>query len=107
MEPIKIIVKDANITVFNSVDITSDIIGLKCIFNFNAAWKHLIKNVIFRAGTITKTIIDIQDNTVEVPVEVLQEVGSILDIGIEGISIDGTIEIPTIFAAIGRIYQGA
>ena len=94
-------------TVFNSIDITSDMIGLQCEFNFNSTWKNLRKNVIFKAGTITKVIIDIKDNKVQVPTEVLQEVGAILDIGIEGISINGAIEIPTVFATVGRIYQGA
>ena len=107
MEPIKIIVKDATATVFNSIDITSDMVGLQCEFNFNSAWKNLIKNVIFKAGTITKTVIAIKDDKVQVPTEVLQEVGAILDIGIEGVSIDGKVEIPTVFATAGRIYQGA
>ena len=107
MESIKIIVRDSVATVFNSVDLVSGTSGLKCEFTFNSPWKNLIKNVIFRAGNTTKTILDVKDDRVEVPKIVLEEVGALLEIGVEGISISGKTEISSIFAVAGRIRKGA
>lgn len=107
MEPIKIIVKDSSAVVFNSVDLASGVRGLMCKFSFNAPWKNLIKNVTFRAGTQTKTILNIKDNEVEVPINILEEVGSLLEVGIEGFSTSGRLIITTLYATIGRIKQGA
>lgn len=107
METIKIIIKDSLATVFNSVDIVSGTSGLTCEFTFNAPWKGLVKNVIFRAGSTTKTVLDIKDDKVEIPKVVLNEVGALLEIGVEGMSPNGRIEIGSIFAVAGRIRKGA
>jgi hypothetical protein len=107
LEPIKIIVKDGLATVFNSVDIASGMTGLTCEFFFNSPWKGLIKNVTFRAGNTSKTLIDIKDDKAVVPKVVLDEVGAILYIGVEGFSPSGPLEISTIYAPAGKIRQGA
>lgn len=78
MEPIKVIIKDGLATVFNSVDIASGMSNLICEFSFNEPWKGLVKNVTFRAGNTSKTLIDIKDDKAVVPKVVLEEVGAIL-----------------------------
>ena len=81
--------------------------GLTCEFFFNSPWKGLIKNVTFRAGNTSKTLIDIKDDKAVVPKVVLDEVGAILYIGVEGFSPSGPLEISTIYAPAGKIRQGA
>lgn len=107
MEPINIIVQDSSATVFNSVDLVSGVRGLMCKFSFNTPWKNLIKNVTFKTKTQTRTIIDIRDNQVAVPTSILDEVGSLLEVGIEGFTTSGQLKIATFYAVIGRIRQGA
>jgi hypothetical protein len=107
LESIKEVIRDGLETVFNSVDFAQGMASLTCEFTFNEPWKGLVKNVTFRAGNTSKTIINIKDNKAIVPKVVLDEVGAILEIGVEGFSPSGPLEISTVYAAAGRIRQGA
>ena len=77
------------------------IIGAKVQFEYaDPMWDGLTKTVVFRAGDVTKDVLNAGD-LVDIPPEVVSEVGIILKVGIYG---EG---IPTLWADLGRVRDAA
>lgn len=85
--------------------ITSGIRGLPVEFTFDSQWEGLTKTAVFRAGEITKTVIDPKAGDT-VPWEVLEKPCVWLTIGVYGENKDGSVVIPTTWANVCPIHVG-
>lgn len=88
------------------VRIPKGIMGAAVKLSFSPEWEGLTKTVVFRAGEITKDVLDVQDVAV-IPAECTREAGALLEIGVYGVDRENTVAIPTLWAAIGRITEAA
>ena len=86
--------------------ITSGTIGLKAEFTFDNRWYDLTKMAIFRVGKMAKTV-EIKEDTVDVPWEVLEVPYEHLFLGVYGVNADCTLAIPTVWEKICIIAPGA
>ena len=86
--------------------LTCGMVGVPVSFIFDQSWEGLNIIPVFRCGGIIKDN-GIKNNRTTIPYEVLQYAGNELYIGAEGRSTDGKLAIPTVWARIGRVHQGA
>lgn len=86
--------------------ITTGTVGLPVEFTFDSDWEGLTKTAVFRAGCICK-IVDSLESEAVVPWELLVKPGARLSIGVYGVNKDGSIAIPTIWANVCVILEGA
>ena len=80
-------------------------VGMEAAFHFSPEWDGLGKTAVFEAGGVAKDVI-IGDDPCIVPHECMIE-GAELRVGIYGMSTDGTIVIPTVYALVGTVKKGA
>lgn len=73
---------------------------------FSADWEGLAKTAVFRAGDKTVSVIPDGAGECVVPWEVLQTPGDTLSIGVYG-TLGGEVVLPTIWATLGNILEGA
>lgn len=73
---------------------------------FSADWEGLAKTAVFRAGDKTVSVIPDGAGECVVPWEVLQTPGDTLSIGVYG-TLGGEVVLPTIWATLGSILEGA
>ena len=106
MESIKLKISGIRAIVVKAPALTSGMFGVKAEFEFDSAWDGLTKTVVYKANNVIKDDIGIT-NISDVPYEVLEKPGCTLYIGVYGAAPDGTIILPTIWAAAGDIRQGA
>lgn len=74
-------------------------------FSFSADWNDLSKTAIFKTTKKTKSIILTTDSCI-IPWEVLADAGEALWVGVYGTQ-GKTMAIPTIWAKLGRVLDGA
>ena len=86
--------------------ITSGTVGLTAEFSFDSQWDGLAKTAIFRACN-EKRIIECIENEAVVPWEVLKEPNLWLTVGVYGAKSDGLVVIPTVWANVCVIKEGA
>lgn len=106
MKAIKIAVSGSTATVTEGACPVSGTVGLPVEFTFDEAWEGLSITAVFRANGKSYDRIGIE-NTTTVPWELLQSPGCRLYCGVFGVSDDGTVQIPTVWAEIGIIQPGA
>lgn len=94
------------ITRSEAARIPKGIIGAVVKFSFSSEWEGLTKTVVFRAGDVSKDVLDVQEFAV-IPAECTAEAGVSLEIGVYGVDAENTIAIPTMWAVIGPIQDGA
>ena len=75
-------------------------------FYVDPIWDSLTKTAVFRAGGVTRDVLDVEE-VVTVPWEVVAEPGSWLEVGIYGTDADNTLVIPTIWTRVGQIMDAA
>lgn len=92
------------ITRSEAARIPKGIIGAVIRIRFSPEWENLKKTVVFRAGDITKDILNVEEFAV-IPAECTQELGQLLEVGVYGVDEEGTVAIPTMWAAIGKITE--
>lgn len=78
----------------------------ECTFTVNSDWNGLNRTAVFRAGTKAVSVLLGDDNTAEIPWEVLQTAGITLRIGLYGTNAAGEV-LPTVWADAGMICTGA
>ena len=71
----------------------------------DSIWAGLRKKVTFRGSAETEDICD--ENTVTFPAEVAQKKNARVSVGITGVSEDGTVIIPTLWADLGSVRDSA
>lgn len=86
------------------IKIPMGIIGAEMVIRFSQEWDGLTKTVVFRAGDVTKDVLNVQD-TVVIPAECTQVVGTVLDVGVYGTDADNLVAIPTLWATLGTVYD--
>lgn len=89
-----------------AVRIPKGVIGAVVRFSFSPEWEGLSKTVVFRAGDVSKDILDVKEFAV-IPAECTKEVGQLLEVGVYGVDGENTVAIPTMWEAIGRITEAA
>ena len=80
--------------------------GVSVQMEYSSEWKPLVKTAVFRAGDVTKDILDI-DRIVAIPPEVLTQYGLTLEMGVFGVDDSGKMVFPTLWATLGMISPGA
>lgn len=97
----------AELTITETETITSGAQRVfECTFTVNSDWDGLNRTAVFRAGTKAVSVLLGDDNTVEIPWEVLQTAGITLRIGLYGTNAAGDV-LPTVWADAGMICTGA
>lgn len=86
--------------------LTSGMVGVPAVFTFDSEWDSLVKVALFRAGGQVYCIHEIGQR-VTVPWEILEKAGCTLYVGVYGVSEDGEIAIPTVWAELCKIQPGA
>lgn len=87
--------------------ITAGMVGATAKFEFDETWNRLTKKAVFRAGALERTE-EIDGDVVKIPWEVLRHTaGKVLSVGIEGKNDVDLIVVPTIWATVCRIADGA
>ena len=84
-------------------------VGAEVEFNFSEEWSGLIKVAVFTAGDEKRCVAQQQWNgsICRIPHECLAEPDRHLLAGVYGISSDGSLVIPTVYADLGMIFTGA
>ena len=106
MTSITVSVTGAEATATLSGILTGGMVGVPVIFSFDEAWDGLVKVALFRAGGETFCVHEIEELTT-VPWEILEKAGCTLHVGAYGVSEDGSLVIPTLWAKAGIIQPGA
>ena len=75
-------------------------------FAFSADWDELDKTAVFRAGDTKISVVLDATNRCQIPWEVLENRGLPLEAGVYGTE-NGTVVLPTIWATLGTIKEGA
>lgn len=97
----------AELTITETETITSGAQRVfECAFTVNSDWDGLNCTAVFRAGTKAVSVLLGDDNTAEIPWEVLQTAGITLRIGLYGTNAAGDV-LPTVWADAGMICTGA
>ena len=97
----------AELTITETETITSGAQRVfECTFTVNSDWDGLNRTAVFRAGTKAVSVLLGDDNTVEIPWEVLQTAGITLRIGLYDTNAAGDV-LPTVWADAGMICTGA
>ena len=97
----------AELTITETETITSGAQRVfECAFTVNSDWDGLNRTAVFRAGTKAVSVLLGDDNTAEIPWEVLQTAGITLRIGLYGTNAAGDV-LPTVWADAGMICTGA
>ena len=86
--------------------ITSGTVGLPVEFVFDETWDGMTKTAVFRAGCHERLAKIVEEKST-VPWEILENEHFMLAIGVYGVNDDGTVAIPTIWANVGIIHEGA
>lgn len=106
MEITKIHVSGFTAQVMSRQPLVSGTVGMPVEFTFGEDWQDLKKTAVFRCDEITYTVLDLKD-TALIPWELLRNPGCTLKAGVYGTSEDGSVQIPTMWAELGKIQEGA
>ena len=80
-------------------------VGITIDAKFNDEWNDLAKHLVCRNGKVVKTKLDFQNGFTVAPETMIA--GGNLEIGFEGMSQDGKIVFPTVWASCGVVKDGA
>lgn len=86
--------------------LTSGMVGLPVSIEYDDSWNSLYKTASFRVGKFVRSRENIGTATT-VPWEVMRNSGKPLELGIEGRDENGNIVIPTVWASVSMVYEGA
>lgn len=86
--------------------LTSGMVGRGVKFVFSPEWETLGKTAVFRAGDVTRDVVDPSGETV-IPAKVLEQPLHRLYVGIYGANDRGDLVIPTVWAEGPMIEEGA
>jgi hypothetical protein len=86
--------------------ITAGTVGLPVEFVFDSHWDNMTKVAVFNTGIVKKNMKIVGSATV-VPIEALAVPELNLSIGVYGVSEDGAVATPTVWASVGQIRHGA
>ena len=105
MELAKMEVSRAEIRKVHRGKLTSGMVGAEVAFSFDDAWDGLNRIAVFKAGGTVKDVLLIGESCV-IPHEVLERPVHLV-VGVYGTDADGSVVIPTVWADLGMVEQGA
>lgn len=105
MELAKMEVSRAEIRKVHRGKLTSGMVGAEVAFSFDDAWDGLNRIAVFKAGGTVKDVLLIGESCV-IPHEVLERPVHLV-VGVYGTDTDGSVVIPTVWADLGMVEQGA
>lgn len=106
MEKIKLQVWGSQIqAVERPAVITAGTVGLEAEFTFDSQWDGLAKTAVFRAGD-QMIATALEQDTHQIPWEVLEKPNLWLCIGVFGANAEGTVVIPTVWAQVAVVHTG-
>lgn len=105
MTNIKLYVNGAHARAQVFGELVAGTVGITIDAKFNDEWNDLAKHLVCRNGKVVKTKLDFQ-NGFTVATETMIAGGN-LEIGFEGMSQDGKIVFPTVWASCGVVKDGA
>jgi hypothetical protein len=86
-------------------ELVAGTVGITIDAKFNDEWNDLAKHLVCRNGKVVKTKLDFQNGFTVAPETMIA--GGNLEIGFDGISQDGNIVFPTVWASCGVVKDGA
>lgn len=101
----KVKIKKASAEIVEAEFYTSGMVGAEIAFQFSEEWNGLTKTVVFKAGNVQKDVLNVS-GVCTIPHEVLASAGERLIVGVYGTN-GNDVVIPTAYANLGRIKQGA
>lgn len=89
--------------------LTSGMAGVQLCFEFSGDWDGLHKTAVFTNGKVTVDVLEEKwrGNVCTIPHECLAQAYTRLRVGVYGVSADGSLVIPTVYADCGIIHVGA
>lgn len=87
--------------------LTTGMTGVTVYFEFDKAWKDLIKHIEFKIGDNSFSDLLPENNQYTVPPEMLIREDEFLYIGVRGENASNEIIIPTVYALVGNIEKGS
>lgn len=84
---------------------TSGMVGAKIAFQFSEEWNGLTKTAVFKTDGVQKDVLNVTDVCI-IPHECFENAGERLVVGVYGTN-GNDVVIPTVYANLGRIKQGA
>ena len=105
MELAKMEVSRAEIRKVHRGKLTSGMVGAEIAFSFDDAWDGLNRIAVFKAGGTVKDVLLVGESCV-IPHEVLERPVHLV-VGVYGTDADGSVVIPTVWADLGMVEQGA
>ena len=105
MELAKMEVSRAEIRKVHRGKLTSGMVGAEVAFSFDDAWDGLNRIAVFKAGGTVKDVLLVGESCV-IPHEVLERPVHLV-VGVYGTDTDGSVVIPTVWADLGMVEQGA
>ena len=105
MELAKMEVSRAEIRKVHRGKLTSGMVGAEVAFSFDDAWDGLNRIAVFKAGGTVKDVLLVGESCV-IPHEVLERPVHLV-VGVYGTDADGSVVIPTVWADLGMVEQGA
>ncbi len=102
-------IRNASASVRDRELFTSGMVGAKISFSFDKAWNGLVKTAVFSCNG---SLFDVPESEwngdiCTVPHECLSDGGVALTVGVYGVSTDGDLAIPTVYATLGYVQKGA
>ena len=96
------------LTIRQSETVTSGSVNtVECRFTFSPHWEGLEKTAVFRAGERTAAVLLDESGRCTVPWEVLEKPGRTLSAGVYGRDPEGGLTLPTVWADLRTILEGA
>ena len=92
---------------FSDEPITSGSVGLPVCFRFDSAWEDLTRTAVFRISSGESLDVLLDQDRCTVPPELLSQPGESLYLGVYGTDRQGRTVIPTLWATVGLIEEGA
>lgn len=86
--------------------LTSGMVGVPVLIEYDDAWDGLSKTAVFKVGDFARDRKNIGTSTT-VPWEVMRNSGNPLMVGVEGRDEGGNLVMPTVWASAGTIQKGA
>lgn len=105
MTNIKLYVNGAHARAQVFGELVAGTVGIAIDAKFNDEWNDLNKHLVCRNGKVVKTKLDFQNGFTVAPEAMIA--GGNLEIGFEGMSQDGNIVFPTVWASCGVVKDGA
>ena len=86
--------------------VTSGTVGRMVSFEFSPEWAELVKTAVFKGSGTARDVALLASDTCTIPLDVLDEYGGDLEIGVYGRNEEGTVVMPTVWGRIEYIREG-